>query len=736
LKTAGAPTAATRSRGCGSRRYALAAAAAGFASVVVQVSLLRGLLVSLKGNELHAGIVLCMWLGAGALGSFLAPAALGRLKADTLLAASAALCAALSAGSFLFTRYMRALFPVYAYVPGPWESSLLALAAVSPAAFLFGLLLGVVMSRGGGAEPASYYMYETVGILGGGLFFTFAVTRYATVTHGILFSVWLLVAVALAVLPRGRAGGILLGASALGYLATLLGGGADAVERWSRAARYMKGERLDPGRSLTTPYGVIDVTESEGQVNVYHNGAHVGDSGGGFAAEEIGAVVNLLQPQGGAMLLVGATISRIPLHVLHWGRWRIDALELDPGMARVRKLVGPSPVAVVREDPVAYPARTEKKYDAVTVRLVLPSTLVLNRLYTREYFASLKRVLAPGGVLYLAADVPPRFAPRSYRRMAAAIFAGAAAHFRRARVMVMDHAMLWVYTDASLPPYEECLARFLRTMEDARRMSPYTVEKAFRGEESRTWEKILRSASRGPNTVARPRAVDNYIRYWSAVHGARPPFSLPGPRAACAAGIILIAGITGFLAAGRRRMEAGRLLWMTALAGFAGMAFEMLLVYLFQMTYGSFFSAVGLLFASFMCGSGVGAFHGRAVRAPGTAPAALVFAGMLCVCAFPAAAYRAATAFAWIPFLLNAVMGYGVGMIFALLSRVFCARRRRGGGPVYGADLAGGCAAGIVTGVYLLPCAGVVLTGLFLACACGAGAVLCLAAPAGTAGAG
>ena len=132
------------------------------------------------------------------------------------------------------------------------------------------------------------------------------------------------------------------------------------------------------------------------------------------------------------------------------------------------------------------------------------------------------------------------------------------------------------------------------------------------------------------------------------------------------------------------------------------------------MKVGSLFSALGLLFASFMMGTCIGVVAGRRIKDPNTKHGAWIQGLMLCLCTATGIFWPLSMYALPVPFVLNALMGILVGMVFTLFSRLVSRKTNSMGGILYGFDLAGAAAGGILTSLYFIPYAGVAVTFAFL----------------------
>jgi spermidine synthase len=165
-----------------------------------------------------------------------------------------------------------------------------------------------------------------------------------------------------------------------------------------------------------------------------------------------------------------------------------------------------------------------------------------------------------------------------------------------------------------------------------------------------------------------------------------------------------------------------------ATTGFAGMAFDLLLIFAFQVLFGFVFHWVGLLVAAFMGGVGGGGFV-MTVLLPRIKDdrrlfiqlemAVGIFALLLPLVILAVAPYLGNAALfvlAQLLFLLlSFIAGALIGLKFPLANKMYLARSpdlSRTAGLLYSADLMGGWTGGIIAAVVLLPVLGLVGTSL------------------------
>ena len=110
------------------------------------------------------------------------------------------------------------------------------------------------------------------------------------------------------------------------------------------------------------------------------------------------------RPDARRVLLISGGVSGTAREVLKYPVEAVDYVELDPLILEVARRFLPESLAdprihVIQADGRLFVRQTHERYDVVIVDVPDPSTSQLNRFYTREFFAEVRRILAPGGVL-------------------------------------------------------------------------------------------------------------------------------------------------------------------------------------------------------------------------------------------------------------------------------------------------------------------------------------------------
>jgi len=640
--------------------------------------------------------------------------------------------------------------------------------------------------RAGAGVPAGrVYALEAAGSIAGGIAFTYLLLPLWTSTQIVLLLAAANALAAAAVWWRGKdprpAGGAialaLVGLAGLAALTAALLPAGTALHQRLVAGRWAPHTLAWEGNS---PYGNVAVLQGEGQIAVFVNGglALTAPDPDAAAVEQLVHLPALfLDAPPRRVLVIGGGAGGVLHELERYPLEQLDYAEPDPLLVSALEVV-PTPLTadelaygwlrfatgdarrfvqraaagedlrrrVAAEDGPEFAQHAAGPYDLVLLHLPPPTTLVLNRLYTREFMALVAGCLAPRGVL--AVSAPPA---RTYLAPAAAgLLAGQqrtlAAALAHVRMVPADEQTLWLASPEN--PLDLDAAELARRWEErgleGRVLRAdylrYLLDPAVEGE----LRVRVAAAPAEVNRDAVPAGLRQALAYESARLAPEwEPFwqqlgQLRGWHAAAAVALLTAAGL---LLVRKRRPAAVVAVGTT---GLAGMTVSVVVLLAFQVVYGSLYRQIGLLTTAFMAGLSLGAaamtaWAGRLRRPWGTllqlegahALGAAGLAGLLGLVlghADPDSYLAHALLLA-----ANAAAGLLVGLEFPLAGRLAAAgdADSRAAGMLYAADLAGAMVGAACVAALLLPTLG--LMGTVLLVALIKGGSLILAARAGAA---
>ncbi len=727
-------------------RLRLAVLTMGLSGLVAQMMLLRELLVVFSGNELSIGIVLANWLVLEAAGCFILGKRAERTKdtAGTFAAVTIVFTVSLFAALYA-TRVLKPVLGVsigetIGFLSMLWSSFLVLLpVSVSHGAlFPLGCRLFSTSATTDASSVGRVYVYETVGTIAGGIVWTYLLIPYlhAFQMAAGLAVLNLLVCLVL-VAPRRTLTAVtctlLLVA---GYLA--FAGGADALHDRSVRAQWRD---LDIVHYQNSVHGNICVAENEGQYIFFLDGipqllTPVPDI---VFVEEFVHLPLLAHPGPERLLVLSGGAGGVINEVLkHPSVASVDYVELDPLLLElVRRFPTPlteseltdPKVRVEHTDGRLFLRTVQDTYDLVLVGLSDPSDLQTNRFFTHEFFSLVRERLDDDGILVIGLPGSLSYMTDELKDLNGCIFATLADVFPNVRVFPGDDVNLFLASRS-----EEVLLLDRQRLVDRsgergiRTTVPVArhIEKKLHPRWQDWFSGFIEGGSREINRDLRPLGTFYSVSHWNALYSPylRGPFRWAGGLRLWMF-VALFLAVIGLVFVVRSRgvdLVGPAIPLCIATTGFAGMMFDLALIFTFQSVYGHVFSWIGLLVTSFMAGAAAGATvmtrrlsltedHMRSFITTEVAIICLsLVLGLLFHVLLPYLGGPGATVPVKMVFLVvSFVCGILIGAQFPLANELYLKDKEDLGGTagtLYAADLAGGWLGGIVGGVVLLPVLG------------------------------
>jgi len=721
--------------------------AVGFGETVGQVLLARELLVNFQGNELSLGVILACWLLVTAVGSSVLGRLAGRIPAKpALFVWTIVLHALILPSQLLLARVVNSVIGVDpGQIPGLAAILLACLIVLTPLCLLHGFQFPFacrILAALKGTAPqqvARLYIAEALGSMAGGVLFAYVMVHYfdhlAIATLTVLFT---LAAGLLLLRPlrssRFFPGKLTSGALCLTAVLALGTGAVPRLDFLSSQWQWRGHELVSVENSV---YQNIVVTRKAGQLNFFANGLLV------FTTplpdikfvEEISHFPLLHHAQPKTVLIIGGALGGV-LEEITKHPVEVYYVEPDPRIIRTAQRFLPSHpldeprVTVEYTDGRLFVETTEAKFDAVIMNLPPPSTLQVNRFYTREFFQAVRSVLRHQGLFAFGVPSSEAYMGSEMIRLNRSIHTTLKEVFPAVSVIPNDFTILLASDDPLLPAVDaaEISDRLAERKLETRLFTSHYIEHKLRPERVSRLAAYL-DESGEINHDRRPIATFHSLALWNAMFHPRlrAAFDLArGARLWRVLAVVPLFLVPVVESLRRRRSTRYPVVLALFTSGFAGMTFTIVLLFLFQLSYGHLYQKIGVLTAAFMLGLGLGGWVMNRIMNRLTGEAALlariVLVLALYACSLPWLTQALSGHYGIpgeLPFsLLNLTGGFLIGLQFPLACKVYLQRTvsvAPAVGLLYAADLWGSVLGAFLASILLIPVLGIVSTTVVIA---------------------
>jgi spermidine synthase len=732
----------------------------GFSGLVAQVLCLREFLIIFSGNELSIGIILANWLILEALGAFFLGKRAEHLKQKLEAFVIIQFLFSISLPCMIF------LIRIWKSVLGvlPAESlgiipliysSFLLLAPISithGALFTFGCKLYSSILKKEAETIGRTYIYETLGTMTGGVFFTYLLIPYFN-SFKIAFIVSLMnIALCLVLLSiwkkrdsRFRKFLSIFSLVSLILFAFFIFSGTDKKIHLYSVKSQWKGEDIVDYRNSI--YGNIVVVKRGEQYTFFSGGLPILNTPTPDITfvEEFAHLPLLSHPNPQEILIISGGAGGLIREILKHDIKRIDYAELDPLIIEeINKFPTPltqyelkNPLVNIKHtDGRLFAKETTNQYDVALIGLSEPSTLQVNRLFTEEFFSLLKKILKDDGVVAISLPGSLTYLNEELSNLNSCILNTLKGVYPYVRVIPGDFNIFLASSSegiSSITPtelVERLRKREIKTKLLTEEYINYRLDKRWLG-----WFMSsinLADTDEGINRDFLPLGTYYYLQYWNALFSPymRGMFKWIDDINLNWVFLFLALFVAIFVTLNLKthKFRKSGLFLAILSTGFAGMIFNLVLIFAFQVVYGYLYHWIGILVAVFMVGVGIG----------GTASTRLlyrikkdlhflisieivivVFSLILGFLLSRFNLYSLSVISLKMVFLLLCfASGFLIGVEFPLANKIYLKHSpyiAHTAGLLYASDLLGGWVGGMVGGVILLSLLGLVTTCMIVA---------------------
>lgn len=621
-------------------------------ALVSQTMIVREFFVVVYGNEFIFGVLLANWLIGIFTGAMLGGSAADKYRDNLKLFVISILVMAI-----VFPLAVAAIRFLYIYSgtdPGTYISFsnvfLYSATLIIPVSFFIGFAFPVA-ARVHSANASSQnekvkkishiYIIEAFGSLFGGIVYTFFLVGR--------FNPFFIAA--LIILPLMFSGWAILHHTHHKYLRTcavfllivnvilLTPTVSQKIESITVKKRWQSFSQLPLSFSADSRYQNISVSSIAGRSNLYLNTTFAAVFPNDEDNRLLAAHLWCQHPKPQRILVIGDAVSGLAKFLLQYNPEKIVSVEIDPQVVdTIFKFLPPEERRALQKDHrfeirimdgrkfvkdiLREPGQTSR-YDLVYVNVPEPSTLLLNRYYTREFFSDLYQLVGPDGVIALDVTASENYTQGMVSAYTASIYNTLKSVFPHIAVAPGTHHFLFASGNpASITDEPAILEQRYRNTGVSPQRLGMIFYSLYPHERTREARQALENQSHSRlNTDETPIAgfFFNKIIGWygqSRASNILEFFEKTKPIQVIALVLILLAARLGFLffrlRSGNRETIAARSLKVHTLAavfsgGMAGLALELVLLYMFQNHFGSVYYIIGFIIALFMFGLPLGA---------------------------------------------------------------------------------------------------------------------------------
>lgn len=711
----------------------------GVTSIVGQVIVLRELTITFYGNEFFLGFTLASWLAWVAAGS--AVPRLGRLRrlmsregAVPLLQIAAVL---LLFVAIFAIRAFKGVIGLPGEIPNLVIAALVGLATPAPVCLLLGAWWTAATARIAryDAEPSLAvsrgYLIETIGFIAGGVLASFVLVALPAFTVVLLLAVVNIALATIALREKPWLATVALLLVVLG--AYVLFPSVQRIERMSEQFRFGNQHILD---IVHSPFGQLAVTALGGQKNFFESGLLIGSDEEPFAAEEITHIPLLEHPHPETVLLLGGGWSGALNEILEHGVKEVFYLELDPALIALADRYLPpllkqglahQNVHLVYDDGYHFLKTTGMRFDAIIITLPAPSTALINRYFTEEFFQLAAKRLTADGVLATSLPFAPDQPTISLVKLDASVLKALEAAFAQV-LMLPEEDMTLLASNGNALTYEPSV--LIDRMRARGITNDFVTEKyiAYRLTNDRIEQaRALIADTKGtrPNREFRPIAYFYQTLFW--LDHFYPKLSRAFAWVArhfwpIAIGILALLSLFIW----KRRTLTLQPVVSVATAGFSLMASEIVIIFVYQTVVGFLYYRLALLIAALMAGMALGVWLANRHlerRSVSIKHLAYLHAAII---AFSLLLYPASIALGLLPLgaaqatllVMAELAGMLGALVFPFANHLYLGASKDIAdrtGVIYSADVAGSALGAILPSVIIVPLFGVWQALLFVA---------------------
>jgi spermidine synthase len=706
----------------------------GFSSLVSQIVMTRELIVSFYGNEFFIGWLLFAWLFWVGTGSIIIRSSRKPSCGLPLLLTCHLLTAVLVPLAIFVTRLSKSLFTnTSGQIPDIMPAVIVSFFAVAPLCLVLGMQFTAASVYGNERHSRKLvsgllgkaYFYESLGFVLGGLVFSYGLVflnEFQTSAILIFLNV-MAVFILLSIEKMAVKKYFLLAAIAAVCLGLICFIFSQQLNMRSAALRFPNEQLMETKNSI---YGNLAVTRTSDQFNFYESGLLVGTDKDEAFNEYLVHFPMLSNAGPQKVLLIGSGFSGALREILKYFPKQVFYMELDPSIIDLasgyipdyHQMMDGGRVSVIKDDPRKSLQNLPRDLDVIIINLPNPSTALINRYFTDDFFKEARAHLKPDGVMATHLVFSPDYISGPLGNLGASIYKTIKRNF--SSVVILPEDVLFILASQKrMIDDPQVLIRRLKDrgihnyfVNGPAIVYRYTTDRVRQAEEVFNADKRVLI-----NSDLHPQGYLYNLIYWVSIFH----HSLAGMFASIMRTnyfFILFLALSLILLLRKHLLIAAM-----SMGGFSLMSAEVIVIYGFQVFYGNLYYKIAWIISAFMAALALGAWGGNKTSKMSSFKLSYLHIGIGLYFALWLLLIGYAARLQWVPspdlwILFGAGIGVLIGIEFSSVNILFFTQQKETDkhriGTIYAADIFGSCLGALGVSVFMVPVYGIYKTLIFM----------------------
>jgi len=710
----------------------------GITSIVSQLIIIRELSIGFFGNEFFIGWTLFSWLLWTGLGSLILNKSIKEEDISKSLIICHVLIPVFLILEILLVRISSLIVTSQSgQIPNLIPALLYSFIILAPLCLILGLQFaiiarlwkynyqGIELSRAIGKS----YILETIGFIAGGLIFSYFLI-FINEFYVTSIIAWLNLSVGIFILSKKKVLGLKSFFIFLIILFILIFVFSPLINHQANTFRFPNQNLIESKNSI---YGNIAVTKLKDQYNFYESGLFLGINKEQIFNEYI-HIPLLYSAKTKNILLLGNGFNGAIKEILKHNPDKIYYLELDPKLIETTKnylsddlsiYLNDRRLEVINTDARYFFKNTSENFDVIIINLPNPSTALINRFYSEEFFKEAKNHLSENGILSTYLKLSANYFGPEVENLDASLYGALNSNFDSVLILPEDQH-LFIASQKKLDYSPELL---IQRFKERKIKTNFVNEEYIKYRLTNDRVGLLNNLLNENKTakINRDQLPISYyynFTYWISVFYPKLAkiFQWAGGIKFIWL-IIFTILVWGFWVLSRNSRKQFPL--TMAIAGFSLMAIEVIIIFGFQVFYGYLYYKIALIITFLMAGMALGSWLANRKLERKTIKSVIKIHVLIMVFSLVLLAgfyYLFNNApkpsiFIEIIFLIaGGLIGAIVGFEFPVINKLYLENKNDTSktGIIYGADLIGSCLGAFLVSILLIPIFGVYQTLIIL----------------------